>query len=217
MTKRVFFKCWLLLAMGMATVVFNSCSKEKDDKGEVVDKKDTSNPESVLINNVRWATCNVGAPGKFVAKPEDSGMFYQWNRPEAWETTGEIADWDNSISSGSIWEATNDPSPVGYRMPNKDEIYSLCDVNKVSSKWVTENGVHGRKFTDKATGESVFLPAVGYRDKEGVLSGGELFGFYWSGSLNESSDGYNLNFREDDASRGYSNRSYGLSIRCVAE
>jgi len=214
MTKRVFFRFWLLLAMGMATIVLNSCGKE--DKDGDVDKKNTSSPESVMINGVRWAVRNIDSPGKFAATPEASGMFYQWNRSKAWSATGDLTDWDNSLQSGISWESVNDPSPAGYRVPTKDEINSLLNTDKVNNEWVTQNGVMGRKFTDRATGNSIFLPAVSYLDGDGILGSANL-GYYWSSSLNETNDGYNLYFLENNASRGYSNRGFGLSIRSVAE
>ena len=33
----------------------------------------------VVINGITWATRNVDEPGKFAARPEDAGMYYQWN------------------------------------------------------------------------------------------------------------------------------------------
>ena len=41
----------------------------------------------VIINGVKWATCNVDAPGTFAAAPESAGMFYQWNRKIGWSAT----------------------------------------------------------------------------------------------------------------------------------
>jgi len=118
----------------------------------------------VVINGVRWATCNVDKPGTFAAKPEDFGMFYQWNRKKACPTTGSISGWNNSDASGTIWEKANDPSPPGWRVPTSFEIKSLLDTNKVSCVWITVNGVTGGKFTDKTSGNSIFLPATGRRD-----------------------------------------------------
>ncbi len=217
MTKKGFFKCWLLLAMGVATLVFNSCGKEEDNKSETLDKKDTSNPESVIINGVRWATCNVGTPGRFTTKPEELGMFYQWNRPKAWEGNDDKTEWNN-IPEGSTWESADDPSPVGYRLPTQHEFELLFEKGKVTNEWAMQNGVSGRKFTDVATGNSIFLPAAGYLDSDnGSYSGFELYGWYWSGSPNGTGEAYYLRFLENDARPNFTSRSYGMSIRSVAE
>ena len=95
-------------------------------------------PQSVLINGVRWATCNVAAPGTFTAKPEEAGMFYQWNKKT------EVVSAGGSVLGGSTfhsWAKANDPSPAGWRVPTFDEIETLCDKNKVNSEWTTVNGV----------------------------------------------------------------------------
>ena len=56
----------------------------------------------VRINGIVWATRNVAAPGTFVAKPEDAGMFYQWNRKVAWAPTGSVTGWDSSMPTGLL-------------------------------------------------------------------------------------------------------------------
>ena len=139
--------------------------------------------EGVVINGVRWATRNIAAPGTFAAAPEDAGMFYKWNNKKAWPATGdEVTNWDDSIHDGEIWEKSNDPSPAGWRVPTNAEFITLLfDDDKVSNEWTTQNGVIGRKFTDKATGNSIFLPAAGNRDgSEGLLNLVDIQGNYWT-------------------------------------
>jgi len=36
--------------------------------------------KKVVIGGVRWATCNVDAPGTFASSPEKIGMLYQWGK-----------------------------------------------------------------------------------------------------------------------------------------
>jgi len=179
---------------------------------------------TVVINGVKWATCNVDKPGTFAAKPESSGMFYQWNRKVGWSSTdppensnGETT-WDNSTPSGSTWEKYNDPSPAGYRVPTKDEIDKLLDTNKVKSEWTNYNGVNGRKFTDKTSGNSIFLPAAGYRvGSYGTLYYVGTFGYYWSSTQNDTSGAYNLYFNGSRADWYYGNGASGFSVRPVAK
>ena len=122
--------------------------------------QDNTTDEGVIINGVKWATRNVDVPGTFAVNPEDAGMFYQWNRKTAQAATGAVTGWENSTPTGTVWEKANDPSPAGWRIPTKAEIEKLSDANKVSHEWTTQNGVKGRKFTDKATGSSLFLIAA---------------------------------------------------------
>jgi uncharacterized protein (TIGR02145 family) len=179
-----------------------------------------ANPEDgVLINGIVWAKYNVDAPGTFAAKPEDAGMFYQWNRNVAWAATGDVTGWDLTFPEGDTWEKANDPSPAGWRVPDFDDIEKLLDTDKVSNEWTTENGVTGRKFTDKATGNSIFLPAVGcrYYDDVTLNLAGE-YGIYWSRAAGKDETGvYLLAFYSDSAGWSYSIRLDGVSVRPVAE
>jgi len=138
--------------------------------------------EGVIINGVRWATRNVDMPGTFAETPESAGKFYQWNRNVAWSATGKIRGWNTStMPEGAKWEKVNDPSPAGWRVPTSEEINSLLDTEKVSSEWITQNGIDGRIFTDKENGNSIFLPALGLRYfEDGLFLGMGSAGFYWS-------------------------------------
>ena len=143
----------------MLTVVFNSYSQNLN-----------TTDHGVIINGVKWATRNVDKPGSFADKPEDVGSFYQWNTKTAWAATGDITDWERKpCSTQKIWEEANDPSPKGWRVPTYAEVKKLLNTKKVSNEWTTENGVNGIKFTDKATGNTLFLPAAGFRDCGGKL------------------------------------------------
>ena len=180
--------------------------------------------ESVEINGVRWATCNVDAPGTFTKNPEDAGMYYQWNRKKAWGTTENVTDWDATKPEGSEWEKVNDPSPVGYRVPTSEEITSLLDTSKVTNEWITtENGVTGRKFTDIATGKSLFFPATGYRNSSnGVLGYVGSSGHYWSTTQNNNNpfalgSAYSLGISSSFVGMGYTAPNFGRSVRCVVE
>jgi uncharacterized protein (TIGR02145 family) len=150
----------------------------------------SSHEQGVVINGVTWATCNVGAPGSFVRNPEDAGMFYQWNRKLGWSTADPIiasdgsTTWEEVSSEATTWETTNDPSPKSWHVPTKAELETLFDTEKVTNEKTTQKGVEGRKFTDIATGNSIFLPACGFRGG----STGKLYNYghkYWSATHSE--------------------------------
>ena len=212
MTKIRFISFGLLLTVSMTTVVFNSCSKTDASRQD----------NGVVINGVKWATRNVDAPGTFAAHPEDLGMFYQWNRKKAWSATGDVTGWVNYDSIAYSWEKSNDPSPKGWRVPTLEEIKTLFDANKVSNEWTTENGINGRKFVDKATGKTLFLPAAGYRHINcGTLCDIGSRGSYWSSSefpIGRGGNAYALFFVSDSAIwyNGFGG-TFGSSVRVVAE
>ena len=179
--------------------------------------QDNTKDQGVIINGIKWATRNVDKHGTFVTSPEDEGMFYQWNRKTAWTTTIDASDLNSS--NGDTWEKSNDPSPVGWRVPTFDNINTLLDTAKVSNEWKVKNGIMGQEFTDKTTGNTLFLPAAGY----GHHSNGKIYhlgskGNYWSRTNSSVPGGaYNLVFDNGNASWTINTHHYGLSIRCVAE
>ncbi|MDR0332778.1 MAG: Ig-like domain-containing protein [Dysgonamonadaceae bacterium] len=169
--------------------------------------------EGIVIGNTRWATQNVDAPGTFAANPEDTGMFYQWNRRTAWATTGTVSGWNNSMPSGSIhWTNDNCPCPQGWRIPFSAELQSLHNAGSV---WTALNGVRGRLFGTAPN--QIFLPAAGNRHgDDGALDWG--WGYYWS--LSSQTDSEFANYLYFDSGGTYlygGRRTYGFTVRCVAE
>jgi hypothetical protein len=149
--------------------------------------------EGVIINGVKWATRNVDAPGTFTASPEMAGMFYQWNRKTGWRWDESLVNsdggttWNRGDTEGRKWAKANDPSPAGWRVPSEKELKKLLDTNKVTEVWTTFNHLQGKKFTDKTTGNSIFLPAAGIINDTG--NGGcypedfGSYGLYWSNEI----------------------------------
>ena len=196
--------------------------------GEVVFESPVSDIDSIIfynpdeagveINGVVWATRNVGAPGTFVENPEDYGGYYQFNRG----TTDFLLDndyWAGDYAQSNSWLPANDPAPAGWRVPNLTEIQKLCDKNNVSSQWITLNGINGRKFADKTNGNSIFLPAAGYRyGGDSTLDDIGASGFYWVSATIDTNNACSLYF-SSGPSGWYlgSYRSNSLSVRPVAD
>ncbi len=187
----------------------------------------------VVINGVTWATRNVDEAGTFAATPESPGKFYQWNRRNAWAATGGVSGGDNSTPTGTTWESNNDPSPEGWRVPTLEEIKSLLDSEKVCRKWIISQEVFGCKFTDIASGNTLFLPAAGFpfnkdvplSNKEGIFQLCKKGGNYWSSTQCHSDYAYYLLIFSAEASypfvncfyayTRYYNRSNWRSVRSV--
>ena len=197
--------------------MFSSCSKNDNSGENPIDSDPVHQDNGVVINGIKWATRNVASPGTFATKPEDVGMFYQWNSKVAWPSTGNVAGWDSIMPVGSAWGTENDPSPAGWRPPTSVEIQALVDSTKVSNAWVAENGINGRRFTDKASGNTLFLPAAGFRYyADGVLYG-IAAGYYWSRTGYGNYATYGLYFSPDTAAFAALYRPSGFSLRCVSQ
>ncbi|MCL2328860.1 MAG: fibrobacter succinogenes major paralogous domain-containing protein [Bacteroidetes bacterium] len=217
--KKIFKKIGLFIVLGFSVAAFNACNKEETPQPK--ENKQTSlDTDCVVINGVIWATHNVGEFGKFAENPESAGMFYQWNRKKAWSVTDpkagiKIDDWNATNTVGIMWESANNPCPQGWRMPTNAELETLFDTDKVTNKRTTQNGVAGRLFTDKATGRSMFLPAVGYRYyHDGELRNAGDGGYYWASDGNQGEACF-LYFYGNAAGVGIHPSATAFSIRPV--
>jgi len=120
----------------------------------------------IEINGIKWATCNVDAPGTFTKNPQDIGKSYQWNsripgnvwaEKDYWEGGSRYSyTWSNNLIS---WLPENDPCPAGYRVASTADCNaSFNDANVVSSS-VGQMGSRTCLFIHvKATGKTLVFP-----------------------------------------------------------
>lgn len=104
-----------------------------------------------------------------------------------------------------------------WYMPTYDEIKEL--LNNTTSEWTTLKGVYGCKFTSKINGNSIFLPAAGYRSFSALYDQGTCSD-YWSSSLYVEYASYYartmfMTSSSAIASVSYNYRYYGRSVRPV--
>lgn len=145
--------------------------------------------DQVVINGVTWATCNVDAPGKFVASPHEMGMEYQWDRRLGWNNENPRVNsdggtkWNDNPSTNTCWTSDNDPCPEGWHVPDWDKTSTLLVADKVASEWTTLNGVHVCKFTDKTSGNAISFPL-----EESNRPDIHYVKTYWTASTHSRSD-----------------------------
>ncbi len=201
----------LMLLSAMAVMFLGGCIVEVDGLPGDDGGGDTPTPTTGTINGhtwvdlglpsgTLWATSNVGAN-----TPEAYGDYFAWGetQPQASNTynwssykycngsyytltkyCNDSGHGDNGFTDNlTTLEASDDAATANWggawRMPTKAEMQELeynCTVT-----WTTQNGINGRLFTGP-NGNSIFLPAAGYRRDGSLYSpGGD--GFYWSSSL----------------------------------
>ena len=181
--------------------------------------------------SVKWAAHNVGA-----TTPEEYGGYYAWGETEEkdnydWSTykwcngsSDTMTKYCTSSSDGTVDNKTvldpeDDVAHVkwggNWRMPTKAEQDELR--NNCTWTWTTQKGVNGYKVTGP-NGNSIFLPAAGYRSGTGVNNRGS-YGFYWSSSLrsNNSGNAYYLSFDSGNFYWNLGGRCPGHSVRPVCE
>ena len=185
--------------------------------------------------SVKWATCNVGA-----TTPEGYGNYYAWG-----ETTPQTTyDWSTYKYCNGEWnrmtkycidseygrvdnkttlELSDDAAHVNWggswRMPTLAEQEELMDTNNCTWTWTTQNGVEGYKVRSRKNGNSIFLPAAGYRYNSDFYGAG-YDGGYWSSSLYtiDNACAYYLSVDSSGEAWNYNlGRCRGRSVRPVFE
>ena len=191
----------------------------------------SATPEYVDLGlSVKWATFNVGA-----TKPEEYGDYFAWGETEpkevydlstyVWYNDSEytLTKYNNSSDQGTVdnktqLELSDDAAHVNWggdwRMPTDTEFTELRE--NCTWTWTTQNGVNGYKVTSKSNGNSIFLPAAGYRYGSS-LDGAGSYGVYWSSSLSPVSSSYasSLYFRSSSVDWYERERCCGQSVRPV--
>lgn len=161
--------------------------------------------------SVKWATCNIGA-----TSPEDYGAYFAWGEisiKSSYNTTKYTA-------TPEILPLSNDAANANWggnwRMPTRTEIEEL--MLNCTWDWAILNGVKGPKVTSKINGNSIFIPAAGFRVGDNLNNAGSL-GNYWSSSskMNDNYNTYGLSFNSSNVGWGINGRYIGLSVRAVCE
>ena len=184
--------------------------------------------------SVKWATCNVGA-----SSPEEYGDYYAWGETE----TKDTYDWSTykwckgsretltkycndsefgTVDDKMVLESSDDVAQVKWggkwRMPTKEEIEELRE----NCTWTetTQGGKNGYRVTSQVNGNSIFLPAAGYRDGSS-FNDMDSCGSYWSTSLytnrfvNIPYLAQEVDFKWSIVSVSRDRRCEGLSVRPV--
>ena len=176
--------------------------------------------------SVKWATCNVGA-----LNPGDYGNHYAWGEvvsmEERIESDGQSRETSLSdikgnstsdIRGNSTYDAARANWGGDWRLPTKKEFQELRE--NCTWEWTAQNSHNGYKVTSEQNGQSIFLPAAGYRYGAGEDFDGSRG--YYLGSSPYESDAYRACYLYFHEGYHYVDRSnsyyyYGHSVRPVLE
>ena len=183
----------------------------------------SSSPSSGTINghryvdlglSVKWATCNVGA-----SSPSDYGDYFAWGEtsPKYSYTRENSVTYKKNIgdiAGNARYDAARANWGSSWRLPTGSECQELVD--RCTWTWTTQGGHEGYKVTGR-NGNSIFLPAAGWRNGSSLDNAGE-YGRYWSSLPGEdNTDAYNLLFDSGCQNVFWYYRSLGRSVRPVSE
>ena len=168
-----------------------------------------------LPSGVKWATCNVGADS-----PEDYGDYFAWGETSpkveyTYENSLTYGEQMSDISGNAQYDAATANWGGSWKMPTREQMVELVD--HCEWEWTQFNGVDGSKVTGP-NGNSIFLPAAGYRYGSSLYYAGEL-GDYWSSTPYESNsnNAWYLYFDSSVQNVYLNYRDLGRSVRPVTE
>ena len=200
-------------------ITVNLLAKAKPQAKQSTSPKGTINGHAYvdlgLPSGIKWATCNVGA-----SNPEGYGNYYAWGETSTKNSYSE----SNSITKGKDFGdiAGNPQYDVArkqwggsWRLPTKAEIDEL--KSNCIWQWTKQNGVSGYKITSKKNGNSIFLPAAGWRNITYLNEQG-AYGDYWSSTPDENNynNACHLLFTSGSHGTNMYNRHGGRSVRPVS-
>lgn len=210
--------------------------KSAEDHFTVEKEHKYATPEPIdlgLPSGLKWASFNLGA-----SKPEEYGKYFAWGETAPkqdykWSTykwcMGEEktiikycidsnCGYNGFTDGKTVLDLDDDAAAFTladqWRMPTedeRDELRSFC-----SWEWVSISNVDGYKVTG-SNGNSIFIPAAGYRYGDSSNSVGS-YGFYWTSSLSTISGSdisHPLSFGPNFVAYGSYQRYFGLPIRPV--
>ena len=188
-----------------------------------------------LPSGLQWAKCNLGA-----ATETDYGDYFMWGSTTP--DNNHTCNWANTpFNNGSDTynetyftdDVKNILCPNGVLAKEFDAAYKATNgiacmptvaniqelLDNTVYEWFTNyknSGVKGRKFTSKHNGNSIFIPASGWRFNSSFNSRG-ISGYFWSSTLMTSDPKYawGIIFGSDSDNISESSRNDGCAVRAV--
>ena len=225
MTKKFLFLVAILFATVANVCANNTCSdstatiNDSIASEQNVEQDEHQYIDLGLSSGVKWATCNLGA-----TKPEEYGWYFMWGNTEnctnavcskvTSKTYGmEIDD----ISHNPAFDAATVNWGKNWRMPTKREFSELR--SECFWLWTTIDGINGYLVRSKKNGNSIFLPAAGYKNGTSFFYKTQM-GYYWTSTPETNSDRLSdLIYISVGTSNGigWYGRYYAMSIRPVSK
>ena len=191
-----------------------------------------------LPSGTLWASANIGA-----SSPEDYGDYFAWGETTGYKAGKTSFSWsnykwcmgsettltkyvvesfDNGYNGFKDYKKQLDPVDdaayvnwgTAWRMPTGAQFRELFNSDYTTTEWTTQNGVPGCKITSKTNGNSIFLPAAGFRQDNSLTDAGSR-GRYWASGSVYDTRGLCTSFDQSIITHTAYNRCNGFSVRPV--
>lgn len=172
----------------MAFVAMALVGLEAKAQAPAVTQTQITDP-GVVINDITWATRNVGEPGKFVENSWDYGKLYTFVEAQL-------------------------TCPSGWRVPTSQEFAYF----RRRGEWTNAFGIYGKAFSQGSNVIFLPAADFSVADGTSVVQGSEG-GYWSSSALESVTDGnkaFSFSFSEQNPSTtGLSDKQDKFSVRCV--
>ena len=164
------------------------------------------------MTGYNWASykwCNGGEKKNTKYCPLDNADYW-----------GGVGDPDNKLQFKDydyVDDAARQTLGGSWRIPTDEDWFEL--INNCTSIWTTRSGVNGTLFKSNINGNSIFIPAAGYRRYTYLYDAGSL-GYYWTSNTIDVFPCYSFFYNIYDTEwipRSNFYRYSGLSIRPVTD
>ena len=162
-----------------------------------------------------WITSNLGSDHQATAVNDateaSAGWYWQFNTKQGYMHDGvnriPNTEWISTIDENADWQPSNDPCTLelgtGWRIPTFTE-WTNVDA---SGNWTDWNGPWDSPLK---------MHAAGYLyGSNGSLTGQGSNGTYWSGTKDNSTYGWYLDFYFSGSNMYNNSKAFGFSVRCL--
>ena len=183
----------------------NGSAGETETVAEVMQQETpTLEVAAPAIVEAEKPTKDEATPAVEESKPVPAG-YVDLGLSVYWKTSNEY----NSSDDHGFY-TWDEAKKFGSRLPNKAQLEELRD----KCKW-TWNSTNEGYYVKGPSGNSIFLPAAGYRGCDGDVNYVGSYGNYWSSTPSGTEDAWDLYFSSGRHIVGNVNRCYGQSVRLV--
>lgn len=188
--------------------------------------------QTILQNPQNYYTAGYNSDGSLNAETFFAKYYTSYN---LWSMNNKNAYAENTANSQPVVKTIYDPCPVGFSVPANDAFTGFTktgvaatntstvqniNVSGTDSQTEYENNFGHNFWTNDSRKETIFFPAVGYREATngGIISFYKQYGDYWTATPNDEHNGCVMGFDVKTVHPLYRNvRSFAFSVRPVAE
>lgn len=193
-----YFVCFLAAILLFSTLIVWKSMMNKDSL--IINQDKTINENVVMTDTSRDEQQSRELSSIIPDGYVDLGLSVYWKNKNEW----------NNEDSAGFYDYTTAKKKFNKHLPTKAQLDELAE--KCTWVW-TGSGCQ----VEGPNGNSIFMPASGFRDVDGNVLGKGIYGLYWSSTPHGSDFAWYLNLHSSYICTDNYSRRFGHSVRLVRE